>query len=291
MLFRSKTNLDKQNATVLTISAIVRLNEKTPMGSLSQGICYSPKLSAALLEKNLNSSIVDYSIKNPTINPFTFAKFKDTISSQLISTVVSAKENSKKSLASIGGSTDVREIDIYAKDFESKTAIKDKLDEYNDNAEVKIQYSDIMSVMMDSIGQLVDIITYVLIAFSSISLIVSSVMIGIITYTSVVERTKEIGILRSVGARKKDISRVFNAETFIIGLYSGLIGVIICYLLTIPINLILNNLVPNIGQISDLNILHAVALIIISIILTLIAGLIPSRIAAKKNPVEALRTE
>ena len=143
---------------------------------------------------------------------------------------------------------------------------------------------------MSSITTIVDVISYVLIAFVSISLIVSSIMIGIITYISVLERTKEIGILRAIGARKKDISRVFNAETFIIGLIAGLLGIIITIILNIPINIIIKNL-SGIKNVSTLPIKGAITLVIISVILTLIGGLIPSRLASKKDPVEALRSE
>ena len=153
-----------------------------------------------------------------------------------------------------------------------------------------VTYSDMAATMVQLSGSLMDAITYVLIAFSSISLVVSSIMIGIITYISVLERTKEIGILRALGARKKDISRVFNAETFIIGITSGLLGVIIAYLLTFPANSILYNL-TELENVARLNPLHAIILIIISVTLTIIGGLIPANIASKKDPVEALRTE
>lgn len=135
-----------------------------------------------------------------------------------------------------------------------------------------------------------DAITWVLIAFSAISLIVSSIMIGIITYISVLERTKEIGILRSLGARKKDVSRVFNAETFIIGFTSGIIGILIARLLLLPINSLLYNL-TGLSDVAKMNPLHIAILIVIAVILTLIGGWIPAFIASKKDPVEALRTE
>ena len=140
---------------------------------------------------------------------------------------------------------------------------------------------------------MVDIVSYVLIAFAAISLVVSSVMISIITYVSVIERTKEIGILRSIGARKKDVSRLFKAETFVIGLIAGVIGVLVSYILCVPINLILNSLFPEvqIGNIANLNPLAALVLILISIGLTFLSGWIPSRIAAKKDPVICLRSE
>ena len=154
----------------------------------------------------------------------------------------------------------------------------------------EVTYTDIMAIMVTAISGVIDAISYVLIAFTAISLVVSSIMIGIITYVSVIERTKEIGILRAVGARKKDISRVFNAETFIIGLSSGIFGVCVTLILSIPINIILKHLI-GLTSIAKLDPFDAISVIIISFTLTLISGLIPSRIAAKKDPVTALRTE
>lgn len=187
-------------------------------------------------------------------------------------------------------------INIYPKDFASKESIENIIKEYNEKAEAEgneeniIQYTDMVGLMMSSVTSIIDAISYVLIGFVAISLVVSSIMIGIITYISVLERTKEIGILRSIGASKRDISRVFNAETIIVGFTAGAIGIAISYLLTIPINMIISHIteapvkaaIPTVG---------AVILIIISMLLTFIAGLIPSRIAAKKDPVVALRTE
>jgi len=187
-------------------------------------------------------------------------------------------------------------INIYPKDFKSKDEIVKIIDSYNeekennDEKESVITYTDYVGILMSSITTIVDVISYVLIAFVSISLVVSSIMIGVITYISVLERTKEIGILRAIGARKKDISRVFNAETFIIGLIAGLLGIIITILLNIPINIIIENL-SGIKNISTLPINGAVILVVISVILTLIGGLIPSRYASKKDPVVALRSE
>ncbi len=183
-------------------------------------------------------------------------------------------------------------INIYPVDFASKEKITDLIDEYNDSVDDadKIEYTDYVGLMMSSITSIIDAISYVLIAFVAISLVVSSIMIGIITYISVLERTKEIGILRSIGASKRDISRVFNAETVIVGFVAGALGIIISYLLTIPINAVIAHLtdVPIRAQIP---VAAAVILIVISICLTLIAGLFPSRVAAKKDPVIALRTE
>ena len=183
-------------------------------------------------------------------------------------------------------------IAIYFKDFESKNSFKDFIEKYNENVDEEqvINYTDITGILMSSITDIVDIISYVLIAFVSVSLVVSSIMIGIITYISVLERTKEIGILRSIGASKRDISRVFNAETIIIGFAAGVFGIVITYLLDIVANIILLDL-TKVHNLAQLPIIAALILIAISIFLTFIAGLIPSRIASKKDPVEALRTE
>ena len=187
-------------------------------------------------------------------------------------------------------------INIYPKDFESKELITDIIDDYNkrmDDAgkdEMCIQYSDIMGIMMNSVTTIIDAISYILIAFVAISLVVSSIMIGIITYISVLERTKEIGILRSIGASKRDISRVFNAETLIVGFAAGAIGIIVTLLLNIPINMIITHL-TDVHDLCHLPPVGGAVLVVISMALTLIAGLIPSRVAAKKDPVTALRTE
>ena len=184
-------------------------------------------------------------------------------------------------------------INFFAKDFASKKIIEQFIADYNDSVEEEkeISYTDIVGILMSSISTIIDVISYVLIAFVSISLVVSSIMIGIITYISVLERTKEIGILRSIGASKKDISRVFNAETLIVGLAAGVIGIGCTLLLCIPINAVVHALtgIPTINAVLPL--VGAIALIIISVLLTFVAGLIPSRIAAKKDPVEALRSE
>ena len=187
-------------------------------------------------------------------------------------------------------------INIYAKDFESKDAISDIISAYNDkvksegNDSLEISYTDYIGLMMSSVSKVVDAISYVLIAFVSISLVVSSIMIGIITYISVLERTKEIGILRSIGASKHDISRVFNAETMIVGLVAGIIGIGFTLLLNIPINIIIKKF-SGISGVAVLPLEGALILIAISVFLTLIAGLIPARVVSKKDPVIALRAE
>lgn len=187
-------------------------------------------------------------------------------------------------------------ISIYPKDFASKDEIVRIIDEYNNKVtaegreELVIEYTDYIGLLMSSISEVIDAISYVLFAFVAISLVVSSIMIGIITYISVLERIKEIGILRSVGASKVDISRVFNAETMIIGFTSGILGILLTLVLLIPINLIIGYL-ADIHNVAKLPVVGALILVIISVLLSLIAGIIPSMFAAKKNPVEALRSE
>lgn len=184
-------------------------------------------------------------------------------------------------------------INIYAATFEAKDAIADIIDDYNKGVSEadKINYTDYVALMMSSVSTIINAISYVLIAFVAISLVVSSIMIGIITYISVLERTKEIGILRSIGASKRDISRVFNAETLLVGLTAGVIGIVVTLILCIPINAIIHHLTGIMILNATLPPVAAVILIAISVVLTVIAGLIPSRVAANKDPVIALRTE
>ena len=184
-------------------------------------------------------------------------------------------------------------INIYATSFENKDVIVEAIDVYNKDVDElqRIKYTDYLGIMMSSITTIINAITYVLIAFVAISLIVSSIMIGVITLISVQERTKEIGILRAIGASKKDVSGMFNAETIIVGFASGLLGIVVTYLLCIPINAILLHFtgIVNLRAILPFN--AALILIAISVLLTLFAGIIPSKSAAKKDPVVALRTE
>ena len=194
----------------------------------------------------------------------------------------------------IGGDNTVTSIALYARDFDGKTAMIDYLDAWNDMHEedpsVQITYTDTVGLLMGMVQQILDIITYVLVAFTSISLVVSSVMIGIITYVSVVERIKEIGVLRSLGARKQDIRNLFNAETFIIGLAAGIIGVAFSYIISLFINIIIQSL-TGIAGIAALPFATALVMVLVSVVLTLISGLIPAQSAANKDPVIALRTE
>jgi len=265
----------------IKVVGIIRPNEEAAISSTTGGIGYISELTQYVIEKNNNSKIAKEQIANKEINVLTGAEFK-------------AAESYENNLSSFGvidlDSPDV--INIYPKSFEAKEEIENLISEYNEakEEEDKIQYTDYVGLLMNSVTTIVNMISYVLIAFVSISLVVSSIMIGIITYISVLERTKEIGILRSIGASKKDISRVFNAETFIIGLISGLLGISITLLISIPTNILLKQLV-NISGLCQLPVGGSIILVIISIILTVIAGVIPAKIASKKDPVIALRTE
>ncbi len=209
-------------------------------------------------------------------------------------------KNSKNAVMSMFGwylDEEPASISIYSKDFASKDFISALIDEYNadckaeGNEDDAIHYTDLIGLMMSSITIIIDVISYVLIAFVSISLVVSSIMIGIITYISVLERTKEIGILRSIGASKGDISKVFNAETALVGFAAGMIGIIVTVLLNFPISWIVQGLSGMSGIRAVLPWWGGLGLVAISMILTLIAGLFPAVLASKKDPVEALRTE
>ena len=195
-------------------------------------------------------------------------------------------------IRTVGGESKPNSIQIYVSNFEAKEALIAHLDAWNDTHDVnqQVKYTDSIGTMMSMVEMILDVITYVLVAFTAISLVVSSVMIGIITYVSVVERVKEIGVLRSLGARKRDIKNLFNAETFIIGLASGLIGVGVSYLIAFVVNLILLGL-TGIPSLASLPVTSAVIMVVISVVLTLISGLIPANAAAKKDPVVALRSE
>ena len=193
----------------------------------------------------------------------------------------------------LGGKSNPNDISIYTDSFEHKESILGHLNAWNESCTEKakeVSYTDVLGTLMGMLSMILNAITYVLVAFTAISLVVSSVMIGIITYVSVVERTKEIGVLRSLGARKKDIKNLFNAETFIIGLTSGVFGVIISYGLCAIANVILGAL-TGISTLASLPIVSALVMIAISVILTLISGLIPAKAAANKDPVIALRSE
>ena len=284
-IYIAKNNYDKlydmDDNIKLNISGIVRLKKDVKTGMFTPGIIFKDELGELIYEKNKNSDVVKEQ-KGKDYFVLSGEKFSNE---SMISSEVEA-------ISYLGGNKIPYIINIYPKDFNAKNKISELLDKYNENKTVenKIIYKDYAKIFVDLSQNIMDAITYVLIAFSAISLIVSSIMIGIITYISVLERTKEIGILRSLGARKKDITRVFNAETFIIGLVSGLLGIIIARLLLFPANVILEN-ITNLKNVAILNSLHAIILIIISLVLTLIGGYIPAVIASHKDPVESLRVD
>ncbi len=280
--FIPETDLSKiynsDDSITVKIMAIVRGKEDKELITGGSGLYYTDALVNEVINKNKSSEIVKAQ-KDADYNVLTHQKFDESFTKDTF-------------LGYLGADVVPSAIYIYPKDFETKDEIISYLDDYNDgkNEEDVVQYTDMAEMISSLSGDIMDAITIVLIAFSSISLVVSSIMIGIITYISVLERTKEIGILRALGARKKDITRVFNAETFIIGIFSGVLGVVIAYFLTIPTNIIIENL-SGLDNVAKLNIVHAIILIIISLTLTVIGGAIPARMASKKDPVVALRTE
>lgn len=312
-----------KKAETIKVVGIIRQNEQTLASDTSGLIGYTKELKEYVINKSNESEIVKAQKDNENINVFTGMEFSkdngesfnynslsneqkmamNSLSNEEIAALMKAYtenedasyENNLKKLSAFDLSEPTT-INIYPKDFESKDKITDAIEKYNqiqkDNGkeENTINYTDVVGTMMSSVSTIINVISYVLIAFVAISLIVSSIMIGIITYISVLERTKEIGILRAIGASKKDISRVFNAETMIVGLIAGLIGIGVTILLTFPINRIIYA-ITNVVIITKVPFVAGIALILLSIILTSIGGLIPAKIASKKDPVIALRTE
>lgn len=300
-----------ESSDQIKVVGILRLKDGLGFGCLSDGLNVTEKLVNNYIANELAnpSPIVEYMRNNPGAIPAeNLYAYVDYNTNQL---------ETNDAIAALGGSDKVRKIFFYTESFDTKREMLNYLDGWNDfcaqgteenpyvytwtdeNGQTQtlglwekyeVKYMDTIGMMMSMVETILDAITYVLVAFTSISLVVSSVMIGIITYVSVVERTKEIGVLRSLGARKKDIKNLFNAETFIIGLASGVFGVAVTYLLSFAINGLLGSL-TGIGTIASLPFGSAFTMIVISIVLTLISGLIPAKAAAKKDPVVALRTE
>lgn len=313
-----------ENAETLKVVGIIQINEEAIANRTSGVILYTKELEEHIIDKVSNSEIVKEQLANDKINVFTGLEFNEestskefdinslsdeqraylmSLSQEELAQVVAAySENANATYETTldkMGYVNIEEpstINIYPKDFEAKENIENFISEYNTivenegNESDTINYTDTVGLIMSSVTSIVNIISYVLIAFVSISLVVSSIMIGIITYISVLERTKEIGILRSIGASKKDISRVFNAETLIIGFCAGVLGIVCTYLLTFPANAILKAVV-NVSGLVQVPWIPALVLVCISMILTVISGLIPSKMASKKDPVIALRTE
>ncbi len=312
-------------AESIKVVGIIKQNEESVASiSVTSGIGYTKKLKEYVINKSNEADIVKEQKENQEVNVFSGLKFPtdeenanfdynslsneqkiamSNLSNEQIAKMMEAYTENKnasyeKNMQKLSA-IDLEKptsISIYPKNFEAKDNITKAIEDYNQKQkddgkeENVINYTDLVGIMMESVSQIIDTISYVLIAFVAISLIVSSIMIGIITYISVLERTKEIGILRAIGASKKDISRVFNAETFIVGLISGLLGIGITVLLTIPINSLIRSL-TGVTVTTMVPPLAGFILVIISMLLTIIAGLIPAKIASKKDPVEALRTE
>ena len=311
------------NAEEIKVVGILKQNEEAIKTNTTGVIGYTKELKEYVINKVNESQIVKEQKDNQDINVFSGLKFPENpnekfdmsqlteeqriqmanLSSEQIAELMEAYNSNKnasydKNLEKLGAIdlSKPSSINIYPKDFEAKEAITSAIQEYNDKqrAEGKeenvINYTDMVGLMMQSVTSVINVISYILIAFVAISLIVSSIMIGIITYISVLERTKEIGILRSIGASKKDISRVFNAETLIVGLIAGALGIGVTLLLNIPINILIKQ-IAGISDVASLPIIGGIVLVVISVILTVIAGLIPAKMASKKDPVEALRVE
>ena len=310
-------------AEEIQIVGIIKPNENTVASSSAGLIGYNKELKEYVINKVNGTEIVKEQKANPEINVFTGIKFPEntngtfdytqlsneqkaymaTLSeaelAQLMQTYsnnASATYDNNLSQLGVVDLDNPSTINLYPKDLESKDKIADIITDYNNKQteqgkdENVINYTDLVGIMMSSVSTIINVISYVLIAFVGISLVVSSIMIGIITYISVLERTKEIGILRSIGASKKDVSRVFNAETLLVGLVAGLIGIGVTLLLDIPINIMIEHLV-SISGIAKLPWVGGIILVAISVGLTMLAGLIPAKFAAKRDPVEALRSE
>ena len=311
----------------LTVTAILRPKEGLSFGSLSTGVCYTQALADEIVKVNSQSEIARYMLENeqeggeyalvgtilgsqimgsiPTYQmSYTFegSTYTRTV---CVGSTYSAQNTTIYTLMlrDAGGNTIPETISIYRVDFEWKDGVTAYLSKWNEDGDItvngkvltaeertQITYTDNLSVIISMIGDMIDIVTYALVAFTALSLVVSTVMIAIITYVSVIERVKEIGVIRSLGGRKKDVSRLFNAETFIIGFISGVIGIVITYIICLVINAVVGAAVGITG-IASLPFTTALILIAVSVLLTLISGLIPAKLAAKKDPVEALRSE
>jgi len=268
------------NGVELKIVGVMKMSDST-QAAATNVLGYKKELVEYVIDRNNNSEIGKEQLNNLSINIATGYPYESD-----------SELDSIKYILGIASIDDPTSVNIYPKNYAAKDEVKKIISEYNntkDDAD-KITYTDYVGVLMGGITSVINVITYVLVAFVAISLIVSSIMISIITYISVLERTKEIGILRSIGASKKDVTRVFNAETIIEGFVAGVFGVLVTLLLCIPINKVIENLY-GVENIAKLPLGSGLILILISVILTVIAGLIPSRMAAKKDPVEALRTE
>jgi putative ABC transport system permease protein len=274
-----KAMYESQNSITLNVAGIIRPKEDSPASMSADGgaLGYSDALAQRVIDNSVNSEIVKAQEKSD-VNVLSMESLDD--------------ETKKQTLAYLGGNATPYVVQLYPYDFETKDEILEYLDKYNEGLDEsdQILYTDMAGMISGMSDGIMNGITIVLIAFAGTNLIVSLIMIAIITYTSVLERTKEIGILKALGARKKDITRVFDAETFILGICSGLLGIIIAKLLTYPINSIIYNM-TDLKDVAQLKITHALILVAVSTVLTMLGGHIPAKMAAKKDAVEALRSE
>ena len=312
------------SAEEIKVVGIIKQNDQSVSMGMTEGIGYTKELEEYVINKSNESEVVKEQKSNENINVFSGLEFPaegektkfdfnsltneqkmqlSSLSQEEFAKVMDAyTENANASydtnLQKLGA-VDLNSpssISLYPKDFDSKERLTTAIEEYNQKQrdagkeENEITYTDVVGIMISSVSKIVDVISYVLIAFVAISLVVSSIMIGIITYISVLERTKEIGILRAIGVSKKDVSRIFKAETLIVGLIAGVLGIGVTVLLTLPINSFILAL-TGVEIITKVPFQAGVILVIISVILTMIGGLIPSKLASKRDPVIALRSE
>ncbi len=314
----ANTTVSDSDGITLKISGILKLKDELTYGCLEEGLCFTESLLEKYIEANMKSKIVQM-LKSATDSSAAIESIYDyTITSSGLQSTQRYSTTSTTLdavIRELGGDNTPNGISIYARDFNTKDELLSYLDKWNtyvaearadyeangtssqyadENGEysgpTEVTYTDTVGTLMSLVDTILNAVTYVLVAFTAISLVVSTVMIGVITYVSVVERIKEIGILRSIGARKRDIRHVFNAETFIVGLCAGLIGVIVAYLLQVVINLVITPL-TGISNLAALPVWEAFIMVCVSVVLTLISGLIPASTAAKKDPVIALRSD
>ena len=293
-----------EDAMTLKVVGILTPKDNISYGVMTSGVYYTKALTDYSLEVNKESEFIDYLIgdeeKAEDVLSFTYSyEYLPFDALDGANIIGERKTNEKGSVFSfttresmakaLGGNDLASSIKIYPISFDDKDLVTEYLDAWNEDHD-KVTYTDSLELVISMINTMIDIISYALIAFTSISLVVSTVMIGIITYVSVVERIKEIGVIRSLGGRKRDVSNLFIAETAIIGFLAGVIGIGATYLISAIVNLILTPLI-NFSGIAALPAGNAVFLVCLSVILTLISGLAPAKSAAKKDPVVALRTE
>ena len=282
-----------ENGITVKITSILREKKDSPSSWLSSGIAYSPALTQAVLNANKTSQVALAQVENTTTNVTNGLAFEPSTGGGFGGIFGGSTDSYDSLLEKLGYTQTPSSIMVYPIDVNSREIIIQKLDDWNTQkaeTDAVVEYIDMSNLVTSILGRIVDIVTYVLMAFSIVSLVISSVMIAIIIYASVIERTKEIGVLRSMGARKKDVSRVFRAEAVILGVSSGTIAILVTLIVNVIINAVLTDLV-GVSTIASLNVGTAFALIALSTVLLLIASLIPASIAAKKEPAVALRTE